>query len=115
MTYKERRKRLQAFYKSSEWRQAREIALMRDKYLCVMCSQEGKTVPAEIVHHKKYLNEENVNNPDIALNQDNLVSLCSEHHFIVHSGEHAKGRMNHEHDEPYNYIFDANGMLIPKA
>ena len=115
MNYKERRKKLKDFYKSSEWRQARHIALMRDNFLCVMCKEEGKMNPAEVVHHKKHLDEVNVDNPDIALNQDNLISLCSLHHSIVHSGEHARGRMAHEHDEPYNYIFDVNGMLVPKA
>ena len=113
MDHKERRKRLRTFYKSSEWRTARELALKRDDYLCVMCQKEGKFIPAEVVHHKIHLNESNVDYPEIALNQDNLISLCAEHHFLVHSGEHAKGRMAHKDDEPYNYTFDENGMLVP--
>lgn len=112
--WKKRRAKLKAFYKSPEWRQARELALMRDNYLCVMCSKEGNVRPAEIVHHIEHLNELNVTNPEIALKQSNLMSLCSEHHFQVHKGEHAKGRIVQEEFD-YNYTFDANGMLIPRA
>ena len=111
MNYKERRKKLKAFYKSPEWRQAREIALMRDKYLC----QDCQIKPAEVVHHKKHLTETNVDNPAISLNQDNLISLCANCHNIRHQGEHARGRLTREKEEPYNYTFDANGNLIPKA
>ena len=112
--WKKRRAKLKAFYKSPEWRTAREIALMRDKYLCVLCAEEGKTVPAEVVHHKIHLNENNVQDPKIALSQDNLISICAKHHSDVHKGEYAKGRVFQE-ENPYNYTFDANGMLIPKA
>jgi hypothetical protein len=34
--------------------------------------------PAEIAHHKIYLTAENVTDPDIALNPDNLEALCLE-------------------------------------
>lgn len=111
MNYKERRKKLKAFYKSPEWRTARELALMRDKYLC----QDCKDKPAEVVHHIIHLSEDNVDNPEISLNQNNLISICSNCHSIRHKGEHARGRLSHMDDEPYNYIFDANGMIVPKA
>lgn len=87
---------------------------MRDKYMCVLCAKEGVLKAADVVHHIEHLTETNVDNPEIALKQDNLMSLCSFHHTCVHRGEHAKGRIAHEGEE-YNYIFDANGMLIPKA
>ena len=112
--WKRRRAKLEKFYKSAIWHKTRELALKRDNYLCVECFKKGDIIPAEVVHHKTHLTEENVNNPDIALNLENLVSLCAEHHFDEHKGEHAKGRVANEGNE-YNYIFDANGMLIPKA
>ena len=110
MDYRQRREKLKEFYKSSAWRTAREIALKRDKYLCQDCKER----PAEVVHHIKHLDKNNVNDPNISLNQDNLISICAMCHSLRHRGEHAKGRINQEKN-PYNYIFDANGMLIPKA
>lgn len=112
--WKRRRKKLKSFYKSAKWQTARKNALMRDKYLCVLCAKEGKITPADVVHHIEHLTEENVDKPEIALNHENLISLCADHHSMVHKGEHAKGRIFQE-EHPYNYTFDANGMLIPKA
>lgn len=105
--YIKRRNELGKFYKSSLWEKTRENALRRDKYLCVKCGR-----PAEVVHHKIHLSLENVDNPEISLNIDNLESLCSECHFKEHRGEHCRGRIVEEQNP---YTFDANGMLIPKA
>ena len=105
--YIKRREELGKFYKSKLWIKTRENALRRDNYLCVKCGS-----PAEVVHHIKHLSLENVNDPNVALNLDNLMSLCSECHFEEHRGEHCNGRRMQE-DNPYT--FDENGMLIPKA
>ena len=99
-----------SFYRSKEWIQTREYVLRRDKYLCVKCG-----APAEQVHHKTHLTPTNIWDVNISLNPDNLVSLCRDCHFEEHRGEHARGREAKENQEPYNYTFDANGMLIPKA
>lgn len=112
--WQKRRKELKKFYDRAAWRVARENALMRDRYLCVLCKKQGDIKPADVVHHKIHLSLDNMDNPKIAYNLDNLISLCSEHHVEVHRGEHGKGRMNLE-EHPYNYTFDANGMLVPKA
>lgn len=99
-----------SFYNSKEWQKVREAVLMRDKYLCQHC---GK--PAEEVHHIKHLSPENIGDPSVTLDMNNLVSLCKDCHFEEHRGEHGKGRQKTESLEPYNYTFDANGMLIPNA
>jgi len=101
-----RRNKLNEFYKSALWKKTRLNALKRDKYLCVKC---GK--PAEVVHHVEHLTLDNVDKPEVALNLDNLMSLCSGCHFEAHRGEHCMGRINEENNP---YTFDANGMLIPK-
>ena len=110
MDYKHRRDIIGKFYKSNIWRRVRQTILMRDNYLCQHC---GK--PATEVHHIKHLTEDNVNDPNISLNPDNLVSLCWVCHRREHRIDSGFGRLKHEHDEPYNYIFDSNGMLIPKV
>lgn len=112
--WRKRREELKKFYDRKAWRVARENALMRDKYLCVLCLNKHKVTPAEVVHHKKHLSLENMDDPNIAYNLENLISLCSNCHTEVHQGEHGKGRMNLE-EHPYNYTFDANGMLVPMA
>ena len=105
--YIKRRKELGKFYKSALWEKTREIALRRDKYLCVHCGR-----PAEVVHHIEHLTLENVNDPSVSLNLDNLESLCSDCHFQEHKGEHCRGRIVEEQNP---YTFDENGMLILKA
>ena len=95
-----------AFYNSKEWQMVRESVLRRDNFLCIHCGR-----PAEEVHHIKHLSPDNIMNPAVTLNMDNLVSLCRDCHFEAHRGEHASGRKSK--DEAPEYIFDENGQLIP--
>lgn len=73
------------FYDSKEWKKTRQLILMRDNYLCVLCG-----MPAEEVHHKIHLTPENINNPRIAIHEDNLISLCGLCHKRIHNGNKAK-------------------------
>ncbi len=81
------------FYKTGEWDYIRQLALERDHHECQMCKAEGrvhvdskkvegerKTVELN-VHHIKELEDR----PDLALDLDNLVTLCVEHHNEVHA------------------------------
>lgn len=49
-----------------------------------MCRARGLIVPGEIVHHKIHIEPENINNPNIALNWDNLQLLCRQCHGEAH-------------------------------
>ena len=69
-------------YLSPLWKRIRAYIIKRDLGLCVRC---GK--PGEIVHHKVHLTPQNINDPDIALGEDNLELLCRECHAIEHQGE----------------------------
>lgn len=73
-----------SFYSSSAWRSIREAAKKRDHYLCVDCLRAGKITPAEEVHHIIPLTPENINDTNITLNLDNLVSVCRECHKARH-------------------------------
>ena len=53
-----------------------------------MCLAKGLIEPAVHVHHKVPLTAENVSDPAIALNKDNLLALCEE----CHSEQHRKKR-----------------------
>lgn len=107
--WKKRREELKKFYNTPIWRKTREIALKRDKYLCCRCNK-----PGEHVHHKIRLTLENVNDPAIALNLDNLETLCHRCHDLEHAAEHGRGRIAQEKKPDYPYMFDENGYLVPK-
>ena len=106
MDYRERRATLKEFYHSKAWRKVREVALKRDNYLCCRCDR-----PGEHVHHKIRLTPENVNDPAISLNLDNLETLCHACHDQEHAREHGRGRIVEEENP---YTFDENGYCIPK-
>lgn len=78
------RERKQAFYHSKAWQKVRDIVIRRDKYLCVDCLRSGRLTPAEEVHHIIPIDDNNLDDPSVTLNVDNLVSLCRECHRVRH-------------------------------
>lgn len=68
-----------AFYESPAWRKTRTYILKRDAGLCVRCG-----APGVIVHHKRELTPQNIDDPMISLNADNLETLCRACHAIAH-------------------------------
>lgn len=72
-----------SFYNSKEWRRVSAAYLSSKLYICERC---GK--PAQICHHKKWLNESNVHDPETALSFDNLEALCIECHNAEHGLRH---------------------------
>lgn len=76
-----RDKESRVFYKSNAWEKCREVVLKRDDYLCQDCLKKGKLTPADMVHHIEELKD----NPDRALDIDNLESLCNPCHNKHHS------------------------------
>jgi len=88
------------FYKSKSWRDCRDAYFAYRYGLCERCGKPGK-----IVHHKVYLTPENINDPYVSLNWDNLELTCQychneEHHGTVPAAE--------------GLTFDEEGNLIPK-
>ena len=92
------------FYNSKQWQQVRDYVLRRDRYLCTRCGD-----PAEEVHHIERLTPENVGDPSVSLNSDNLISLCRDCHFREHEIE----RLPSKDEAGSGLMFDANGYLIP--
>lgn len=91
------------FYKSREWQRCRESYLQSVGYFCERCKAKGKYTPAKIVHHKTYLNEGNYKDPSVALNFDNLESLCQECHNKEHFADNYERR--YEVDESGRLVF----------
>ncbi|MGG3888633.1 HNH endonuclease [Metabacillus fastidiosus] len=87
------------FYKSTAWRKCRNSYFNYRHGLCERCIGPGK-----IVHHKKYITPENMDDPAITLSFSNLELLCQN----CHNREH------HERNSSVveGLMFDSNGDLI---
>ena len=90
------------FDKSALWRRARRQALERDLYLCTECAaawRRGELAaprPATVVHHIKPRSER----PDLALELDNLQSLCDACHNKKHPEKGGSGKEKSEKSPP---------------
>ena len=93
-------KEVKKFYNSSEWKHKRIDILDRDIHECQDCrarlrvaaknrirltGDQAKIRPGKEVHHIKELRE----HPELGLDNDNLISLCTQCHNIRH-GRHPK-------------------------
>ena len=74
------------FYKSKRWQSTRLAYLRSVGGLCERCLKRGLYHPAVIVHHKVYISPDNINDPSVTLNWNNLEAVCRECHELEHSG-----------------------------
>ena len=79
---------IEAFYSSWSWRNCRRSFLNSKGNLCEVCRKKGLIVPATQVHHKHPITPENLKDPRITLNYENLMALCDE----CHQAQHRKKR-----------------------
>ena len=91
------------FYRSKQWQKARVYVLQRDNYLCTMCGS-----PAEEVHHIIHLTPDNINDPNITINPENLKSLCRDCHHRVHE----RGKYAVHCATCTGLAFDSQGNLV---
>ncbi len=102
------------FYQSKAWQDVRKNVWLRQNLLCNRCHKPvyvdgiSDYIPkgnrrTGIVHHKTYLDENNINDINITLNIDNLEGLC----IYCHNEEHAKGNAIRK-----EYRFDENGNIV---
>lgn len=76
------------FYSSGAWKSLREQIRKRDKEICQYC---GKMIKNKgIVHHIKEITPDNINDPNITLNPDNLILVHDECHKKIHKKGFAK-------------------------
>lgn len=89
-------KRINRFYRSTEWQQARLIKITSANGICEKCGSIG-----EEVHHVIHINSTNIEDINVTLNQENLVLLCKKCH-------------NEEHDrfKGSKQKFDSDGNLM---
>jgi hypothetical protein len=87
-------------YNSTRWQKIRHFVLTRDFYICRICGQHDSNQ----VHHIVELTPMNINDPNITLNPDNLITLCNQCHDEIHGRNYRR--------EQERYSFDADGNII---
>ena len=80
------------FYLTNKWKRKRKSILVRDKYQCQDCKRYGRMREATEVHHIKHLDEY----PELAYENDNLVSLCHACHNARHPEKGRTARKKYE-------------------
>lgn len=87
------------FYKSRTWQDTREAYSKSKGHLCEDCLLKGRYTPGVIVHHIVEITPENISDPRVTLNWDNLRLVCRK----CHGEEHAHKR---------RYLIGDNGEII---
>lgn len=97
------KKYAEKFYKSSNWQKIREAYISKVGGLCERCYKKGIVTAGVIVHHKKHINPDNINDPLITNDFSNLELLCFDCHNKEHIAKNGK-----------RYKLDKNGNIIIK-
>jgi len=93
------------FYNSTAWRKMREFIYKRDDGLCQPCLELGHYTVGDIVHHKVEL----MDDWELRLDADNLVTVCIKCHNAIHKGDGSTtGAI------PNGCMFDEFGNLIKR-
>lgn len=91
-----------SFYKSTSWKKCKDSYIQSVHGLCERCEK-----PGYIVHHKVHLTQGNINNPEVALNHDNLEYLCLDCHNKHHDFDREKKSVTKS-----GYKFNDKGELV---
>lgn len=75
-------KRKNKFYSSGEWKALRRSIVLRDKNVCQKCGKLIFSKPN--VHHVIHLTPNNIDDENISLNPDNLITVCEDCHNKIH-------------------------------
>lgn len=106
------------FYSSKAWQDCRNEYAKRQHYLCENCLRKGIYKPGVIVHHVIELDPVNIENPEVALNFNNLQLLCRECHKDIHGtgGRWAEvnKRKRERRDASNRYKIGENGKIFAK-
>ena len=76
-----------SFYRSKAWLTCRDGYISSVNGLCEECLSKGRYKPGYIVHHIKHITPDNINDPQITLNWENLLFCCIGCHNHLHYGE----------------------------
>lgn len=103
------------FYHSKAWNNVRLYIWRKQNLLCAICKKPvyinglSDYIPKEkrrtgIVHHIEHLTEENVFNPEITLDEKNLIGVCKECHEQQCHNQNKSTRTEVMFDEQGNLV-----------
>lgn len=72
------------FYKSQAWKQCREAYAKSRRGLCEVCLSRGIYRAGVIVHHRTHIDPDNITDPRVILDWDNLQLVCRDCHAEQH-------------------------------
>ena len=75
------------FYNSRAWKNCRKSYAKSVGNLCERCLLKGLIEPADIVHHKVHINPDNINDPSVTLDWNNLECVCRKCHAELHGNQ----------------------------
>ena len=104
------------FYNSKLWNDVRKNIWIKQNLLCAICGKPvyvdgiSDYLPKEkrrigIVHHKIWLDNNNINDDNITINEENLIGVCKECHENIH---HANKSCRND------MMFDDEGNIKPR-
>lgn len=73
-----------AFYNSPQWRAKRQRILERDHFECQWCKEEGRVTVVDAALLEVDHIQELADHPELALDDDNLRTLCKDCHNKRH-------------------------------
>lgn len=82
------------FYKSQAWKDTRNAYAKSKGNLCEVCLAKGIYRSGEIVHHKIHLSPENIADPSVSLNWDNLQLVCRDCHAQLHDNKQRRYKLD---------------------
>lgn len=92
----QRHPKIRKFYSSKTWTQTAKLYKKRCGGLCERCQKNGIYTAGEIVHHKIHVTPDNVENPNITTNMDNLELLCRKCHAEEHGELYGHDKRRYE-------------------
>ena len=107
-----------AFYKSQAWKKCRAAYAKSRGGLCERCLAKGLYNPGRIVHHKIYISPENIGDPDVTLNWNNLELVCRACHDEEHELQKKRKEFQDAHRAGTNarrWTVDSAGRIAPRA
>lgn len=88
----------ESFYNSTTWRKVSKAFMKSKYYICESCGR-----PATICHHVIHVTPNNINDPNITLNWENMRALCHDCHTKLHMSKPVCAE---------GLKFDSNGDII---
>lgn len=82
------------FYSSKAWKDTRKAYTNYRRGLCEICLAKGVYKPGEIVHHKVHISPQNITDPTVTLNWDNLQLVCRDCHAKIHDSRKRRYKLD---------------------